>query len=321
MKIAFHSGYLGFRGTEVALQDYARGCREILGHEPFFLLPWQEGVDSHPVAMAMARTAPVRFYRDGAEREGILQEEKADFFYAIKNGWNDGVISRRVPTGVHAIFRESEFHGDIYAYVSPWLARTMSHGRTPNVPHMVRLPEPAGDLRAELGIPADAPVVGRHGGDDSFDIPWVQQAVVRAARKNRNLHFVFLNTRQFSGVASLPNIHFLPPTGDAVRKRAFLETADIMLHARKRGETFGLACLEFASCGKEVLTFEGSPETAHLEILGDWAKRYRNPSELEEKLQEINRGHFCRQAIGCDPRFFLYRPQPVMQKFQSVFLS
>jgi len=321
MKIAFHSGYLGFRGTEVALQDYARGCREILGHEPFFLLPWQEGVDSHPVAMAMARTAPVRFYRDGAEREGILQEEKADFFYAIKNGWNDGVISRRVPTGVHAIFRESEFHGDIYAYVSPWLARTMSHGRSPNVPHMVRLPEPAGDLRAELGIPADAPVVGRHVGDDSFDIPWVQQTVVEAARENHDLHFVFLNTQKFLGADQQVNIHFLPPTSDPVRKRAFLETADVMLHARKRGETFGLACLEFAACGIQVLTFGGSPETAHLEILGEWAVQYKTSDELKERLR-----HFSQNANGGsrtdpDPRFCSYHPGPVMEKFRRVFLS
>lgn len=321
MKIAFHSGYLGFRGTEVALQDYARGSREILGHEPFFLLPWQEGAARHPVARAMALAAPVRFYRAASERENILREEKADFFYTIKNGWNDGVFSRRVPTGVHAIFRESEFHGDIYAYVSPWLARIMAHGQTPYVPHMICLPAPVGNLRGELGIPADAPVVGRHGGDDSFDISWVQQTVVQAARENHDLHFVFLNTRKFPGAERAANIHFLPPTGDFARKRAFLETADVMLHARKRGETFGLACLEFAVCGKQVLTFGGSPETAHLEILGEWAVRYANRCELSERLKYLSRNIQRGSPADPDPRFHPYRPESVMEKFQSVFLS
>jgi len=321
VKIAFHSGYLGFRGTEVALRDYALGAREILGHEPFFLLPWQQGADDHPVATALGQIALVRFYRNAVEREGILSEEKADFFYAIKNGWNDGVFSKRVPTGIHAIFRESEFHGDIYAYVSPWLARIMSYNQTPHVPHMIRLPAPAGNLRTELGIPEDAPVVGRHGGDDSFDIPWVQKTVVRAARENQDLHFVFLNTRKFAGAEQSANIHFLPPTGDSARKRAFLETADVMLHARKRGETFGLACLEFAVCGKQVLTFGGSPETAHLEILGEWAVPYEDPCELTERLRHFSQNVQGGSRADPDPRFYPYQPGPVMEKFQNVFLS
>ena len=55
MKVAFHSGYLGFRGTEVALVDYARGNREILGGESLILLPWRTEADSHPVLQQMRR--------------------------------------------------------------------------------------------------------------------------------------------------------------------------------------------------------------------------------------------------------------------------
>lgn len=43
MKIAFHSSYLGYRGTEVAMMDYARGNQELLGNQSFFLMPWREG--------------------------------------------------------------------------------------------------------------------------------------------------------------------------------------------------------------------------------------------------------------------------------------
>jgi len=57
-----------------------------------------------------------------------------------------------------------------------------------------------------------------------------------------------------------------------------------MLHGRMRGETFGLSCLEFAMLGKPVLTYGGSPERAHLEILGDSAVPYQNAKELREPL-------------------------------------
>lgn len=290
--------------------DYAQGNREILGNESLFLMPWREGAEEHPVARRMKKIAPLRFYRTEVEREGILKEEKTDFFYCIKNGFNDGVLSRKVPTGIHAIFRESEFHGDVYAYVSPWLSEVMAYGKAPWVPHMVRLADEAGCLRtegrerrsddggrgseagsqwADVVVPKDAIVFGRHGGDDSFDIPWVQKAVVETAKKRPDVWFLFMNTRKFLGAESLPNIRFLPATADPIAKRKFLNTCDAMLHGRMRGETFGLSCLEFAMLGKPVLTYGGSPEVAHLEILGDSAAVYHSASELRELMEDRDR--------------------------------
>ena len=347
--------------------DYARGNQEVLGNQSFFLMPWRAGGEKHPVTHQMRRIAPLRFYSSKEEREAILQEEKTEFLYCIKNGFNDGAFSRKVPTGVHAIFRESEFHGDIYAYVSPWLSRIMADGKAPWVPHMVRLSLDSGDLRAtdggrrpegggrrlgggdqwsEVVIPKGATVFGRHGGDDSFDIPWVQEAVVEIASKSPDTWFLFLNTREFRGAATAPNIRFLPATADPVLKKRFLNTCDAMLHGRMRGETFGLSCLEVAMLGKPVLTYAGSPEKAHLEILGDAAVAYHNAKELREFLchpASVIRRPFvngCQRpedgGLGADVgsrrsvvggqkavagRFTDYEPEAVMKKFKEVFLD
>ena len=364
--------------------DYAQGNQENLGNGSFFLIPWRQGAEEHSIVGRMKAIAPLRFYRTPDEREGILQEEKADFFYCIKNGFNDGVFSKKVTTGIHAIFRESEFHGDVYAYVSPWLSEVMSYGKAPWVPHMVSLSNDNGDLRREDGgqmaevrgpedsgrgsgigsqwadvvVPKDAIVFGRHGGDDSFDIPWVQEAVVETAKQRPDVWFLFLNTREFPGAAGLPNIRFLPPTSDPGQKRKFLNSCDAMLHGRMRGETFGLSCLEFAMLGKPVLTYAGSPERAHLEILGDSAVPYQNAKELRELLchpSSVFRSRMegerrpggrdqmpdarCQmpedggqktdadlwhQSSGVktasDFKFKDYQPETVMQKFQEVFL-
>ena len=346
---------------------------EILGNESLFLMPWREGAERHPVSQRMRAIAALRFYRNPDEREEILQEERADLLYCIKNGFNDGVLSRKVPTGIHAIFRESEFHGDIYAYVSRWLSGIMAYGQAPWVPHMVRLAETDEDLREVIGgrwpvggdrksvvgdrwpevaIPKEATVFGRHGGDDSFDIPWVQRLVVETAKERPDTWFLFLNTREFRGAAGLPNIRFLPATADPVLKRRFLNTCDAMLHGRMRGETFGLSCLEFAMLGKPVLTFANSPEKAHLEILGDAAVRYESGKELKELLWDRSRwsvvggrkvvvGGQCSEVCGrkaeaeahrqpttdyrlpsklVDDKFKNFQPPAVMQKFQEVFL-
>jgi hypothetical protein len=232
---------------------------------------------------------------------------------------------------------------------------------------MVRLAEDAGCLRSEGGgrrteargrrtedggqwadvvVPKDAIVLGRHGGDDSFDIPWVQKAVVETAKKNPAVWFLFMNTRIFSGAKGIPNIQFLPATADPVLKKRFLNTCDAMLHGRMRGETFGLSCLEFAMLGKPVLTYSRSPEKAHLGILGDAAVTYQNAEELKELLchpssvlrprvesggqRTEDRGRraeaFGQMAEGGSRmsvagRFTGYKPQAVMKKFHEVFLK
>lgn len=114
----------------------------------------------------------------------------------------------------------------------------------------------------------------------------------------------------------MPNVRFLPPTADPVRKRKFLNSCDAMLHGRARGETFGLSCLEFAMLGKPVLTFSGSPERAHLEILGDFALPYAHPEELWARLQAPD----SLKRRPDSARFAAYQPQPVMKKFAEVFL-
>ena len=315
MKIAFHSSYLGYRGTEVALMDYAWGNRAILNNESFFLMPWRELGEGHPVAKKMRDIAPLRFYRTSEEREGILAEEKADLFFCIKNGFNDGVFSRKVSTGIQAIFRESEFHGDVYAYISQWLSDVMTYGKAAVAPWMIRLDENQENLRAELGIPPKVCVFGRYGGDDSFDIPWVQQVVVETARKNAHIYFVFMNTQEFPRTGGVSNIRFLPATSDPIRKRAFINTCDAMIHGRQRGETLGLACLEFASAGRKVLTYSGSPELAHLEILGEAGLLYTNERELRELLKRP------ADSFRHGQKFAHFAPEPVMRQFQKIFLG
>ena len=295
--------------------DYAWGNQAILSNESFFLMPWRELGEGHPVAKKMRDIAPLRFYRTSEEREEILEEEKVDLFFCIKNGFNDGVFSRKVSTGIQAIFRESEFHGDVYAYISQWLSDVMTYGKAPVAPWMIRLDENQENLRTELGIPPEVCVFGRYGGDDSFDIPWVQQVVVETARKNSDICFVFMNTREFPMTRGVSNIYFLPATSDPIRKRAFINTCDAMIHGRMRGETLGLACLEFASTGRKVLTYSGSPERAHLGILGEAGLPYANERELRELLKRP------ADSFRHGQKFEHFSPEPVMRQFQKVFLG
>jgi hypothetical protein len=214
------------------------------------------------------------------------------------------------------MFLSDEFHGDAFAYVSRWCSRVMTGREVSFVPHFVPKLESKENMRVELGIPSEATVFGRHGGNDTFNIPFVWQVVVEHARKFPRDHFLFLNTRLIRGTEKLSNVHYLPATVDPVEKAKFIATCDAMLHARWHGETFGLAVGEFAVLGKPVITFSESRERAHLEMLENQALLYRNGRQLADILKE-----FVPHSTRGTQYEEYGNPQAVMQMFREKFLS
>ncbi len=157
-------------------------------------------------------------------------------------------------------------------------------------------------------------MVGRHGGAGTFDIPFVHEEVRRAASTRQDLWFVFLNTRPFC--APHPRIVHLPTTVDLVRKTRFVRTCDAMLHARREGETFGLACAEFSIQHKPVITWSDSPDRFHIETLGTKGLYYRAAEDLRRILARFTpvQGDFDAYSAH-------FAPQPVMRQFERVFLQ
>ncbi len=217
---------------------------------------------------------------------------------------------------VHAQFLCVEFHGDVYAYLSPWVSRVMTGREDSFVPFYVPRLESTENIRRQLKIPSEARVFGRHGGWDTFNIPFVRKVVAEHACNYPEDHFLFLNTKPIDGTEQLPNVHYLPATVDLGEKAQFLATCDAMIHARDTGETFGLAVGEFAVLGKPVITFSESRERAHLEMLGKQALLYRNVGELAGILRDFRpyKTHGTEYEIFGDPKV-------VMGLFQKKFLD
>jgi hypothetical protein len=255
-------------------------------------------------------------YTDKNDLGRKLMKEAAEVLYLTKPGPWDGFLVPGVRNCVHAQFLSDEFHGDAYAYLSSWMSRVMTGREDSFVPFFVPRFVSEEDLRGKLGIPKGAKVFGRHGGWDTFNIPFARRAVVEHARNYTEDHFVFLNTEPICESERFPNVHYLSATVDPVEKAKFLGTCDAMLHARWHGETFGLAVGEFAVLGKPVITFSESREKAHLEMLGNQALLYRHPGELAGVLKEF------RPHVTLGTEYDKYAdPQAVMEIFLARFLA
>lgn len=308
MRIAFLSNQLDNRGTGNAVLDYAHHAERILGAESYIFTLRDVQHDDMMLEKVYGRFGNIFEFPNWP---------KVDVFYHIKSGADDGMerVARTVADkyAVHAVF-ENHPHGDAYATISPWMGKRFD---IPWVPHLVQsvIPDPVdvGTVRSINGIPQDAVVFGRLGGRDTFDISWVWDAIEEDVKRNPNHYYLFVNTeipRQIDNVVAI---------GQQNRywKAALIHASDYMLHARGRGETFGLAVGEFAVAGVPVITYGQSAEKAHLDLLGHAAIKYDTKEELVEILNKPPEVDPFNGHSGYDT---FTSPGYVMYKFKDVFL-
>lgn len=316
-KLIFQSTQLSIRGTEVALFDYARYNEELLGNQSLILYDETSPLNDPAVIRRFEERFPVHAYRKGESLDKAVAPLGADLLYFIKLDRKNYVLSQLIPTMVHEVFpvKPDMFHGSAYAFVSGWLSRSFSNSRVPTVPHIVSLPDTDASLRQELGIPADATVFGCHGGKECFDIPFVKRVLQELVNERRDIYFLFLNVASF---AKHERIVFLEGTSDVLRKTAFINSCDAMLHGRRRGETFGLACAEFSIRNKPVFTYALSGERNHIEVLGDKGLLYRGPRQLRELLSGFDREQAAALDWDCYSQAF--SAAAVMRQFDQHFI-
>lgn len=311
MKVAFITNHISYGGTDVSLYDYAHFNEVLLGNQSIVITRDFRQTHGEIYAKFQSRF-PVFFLSSPSEIDDIVLREKVDIVYVQKSGEIDPYICKVRPCGIHAVFTTRFPHGNVYASISQTL-NTLYKTHVPVVPYMVYLEDTTESFRSELGISENMLVIGRHGSYDSFDIPFVHTAVVSLLERNPNMVFVALNTKPF---ASHPRILYIPRTTDLKVKRKFINTCDVMLHARARGETFGLACGEFAITNKPIITYANSPERAHIDILGNACSTYTSYNDLIS-LVESNSWKKNMNNNG----YIQYTPEFVMPIFKSIFLS
>jgi hypothetical protein len=345
--VAFHLNQMSERGTEVSTFDYAKYNQSILKNKSIIIANRKKIFNSFEKLIIKAivklgiksdkeikffskrhratfqkftSNFNVFFYDDLSEIDLICKKQNVDFFYVQKFGHKDNLISNFSKNLVHVIFMANEIHGHKYLYISKWLAKTMTGNEHQYVPYIVNKStlNVKNNLREEFRIPNDAIVVSSYGGKRVFDINFVKETIKEILHNRGDIFFMFLNIEPFY---KHPRVYFLPRTIDSMYKSKFINTSDYMIHARRRGETFGLAVGEFSIQNKPIITFSGSKEKAHLEILGDKGITYSTKKELYSillNLQKVKK-NMIPNYYDCYSKH--YNPKKVMQLFDQRFLK
>jgi len=330
MKVLFQCEQLNYRGTTNSILDYAHYNQQILGNESVIVYSAKDpaGVDtgSAPEVIETFKNKFQVLTYDSHEHLNDIAS-KFDFCYSqragLKHNMNSSEMLPIINTtkfGVHSVFQWYDPHGDVYSYISEWLSDTIKEyykleSPPPFVPYIVDLPKPNYDVRAHLGIPKDALVIGRHGGFNTFDIEFVHKTVKRVAEERKDIVFLFANTARF---CDQPNVLFLQPFFGQQQKSNFINACDAMLHGRTLGESFGLSIAESLFFNKPVLSWSGGFDRNHVKMLNQFDLLYGDDeSDVYSKILGL------RDRAPRDYKSIVepFSPKNVMEKFRETFLD
>lgn len=332
-RILLHDNQLCERGTTTSMLDYARALR-LRGHD----VEISHWADSPANVLKVIEQIQSEFAIHPHKERYSLGElaDRFDTGYFIKSGQNDGLTLNSGHSLVHAVFQVHEPHGTRYAYISRWLADTMRNEvmeeDSPEPGHLISsncndafsfehldlivdAASPQAGYRAELGIPEEAFVMLRFGGQDTFDIGWAQDTVVHMLERHRNWYFVGLNTNRFT---SHDRALFIPMVMDPVEKASIIAASNVFITARGQGEAFGVAIAEALQIGIPVLAWNGGTDRNHIAMLNDLGGLFRRPWDLRRRLRKIAAGHDPSNVEARQARGNEFRPDAVTPKLESL---
>lgn len=248
----------------------------------------------------------VHFVRDDAELREKILALKPDILHVWYSGraespTSDEEIMSKVPvtitTNSFEIENTSPAHRHVkrYFFPSQWVQDNVApwakgDPRAGFFYSPIEEPLTKDDLRAELGIPREAFVIGRVGRPDPGIHDPISLKAFQRIQDERS-YFVALsppeNMIADAKKLGIKNFIAVPPV-DQVGLSKFYNTLDVLAHARRDGETFGCNIAEAMMHGKPVVSHISAFMNAHTEIIGD-AGHVCELNDWEDYARELER--------------------------------
>ena len=325
MNISYFCRHFTERGTEVAIYNYAKYNEEILGNKSYIICFTEKKQKelNWPLTKASYSKFKKRFeifeINDISEMKNIIVDKKITHFFTRSHGLDDiyqfenKLIWKNCKTIYQCVFHTTHNQGDIYCSIGNYLNQK-NNTNIPVLPgHILKHHENIGNFRSKLNISKKSIVIGRHGGNTTFDIKYVYKCIKEIITTRKDIYFLFLNTDRFY---EHKQIIYLEKIVDEYEKQKFINTCDVMIHAREKGETFGAAVAEFSISNKPVITCK-SGDLEHINILGEKCIIYNNYDELMNIFNNIEKNIKLRDDWNA---YKEYTPEKVMKIFQQICL-
>ena len=317
MVIAFYIDEMNFRGVANSTYNFALNNEKILKNKSLIFFNKENKSNKLEMIKKFKKkfiTIPISNFE---EIENFEKKFKINYIYTQKGGERDKWVSKKIKTLVHCVYPQflGEVHGFKYAFISKWLSKNFSNNKLDFIPYIVDIDKTKQNLKKKLKIKKNFTTLGYHGGESSFDINFIKDAILQTVKIRKDIFFVFLNVNKF---CSHSRIKFLKGTSSERYKKKFINTCDGMIYGRSLGESFGLSCAEFSVVDKKIISYKFNRHRSHVyhtskDIFLEYSS-YKNLLNILLKFKfNRNKKYLCE--------YKKYNARIVMKIFEKVFLS
>jgi len=317
MNIAFFIGEMNYRGVVNSTFQFALKNRINLKNKSIIFYDKTNVLNNKEVIKKFKKkfkTIPITNF---LEIENFKVKYNIDYIYIQKGGERDNFYSKKIKTLVHALYPQkiNQIHGYRYVYASEWLSKNFSNYKIPYVPYMVEMHQTKKNLRKIFNIKKKQVVLGCHGGESSFNLKFAQDVIKKILESRTDITFLFLNINKF---CKHKRAIFLKGTIEENYKKKFLNTCDAMIYGRSLGESFGLACAEFATLDKPIISYKFNRHKNHkLSLSKKKFYEYGSYSDLYNILMNYK----IKSNLKIRNKYKNCKPNQVTEKFRKIFLS
>ncbi len=318
MNIAFFLGEMNLRGVANSTYLFSHYNEKILKNKSYVFFDKTNSRNNKEVLNKFKKRFQVIGINDLGEIDNYKDQLSLEYLYIQKGGKKDKWESSIIKTIVHSVYPQKlkELHGDKYAFISEWMSHKFSNKKIPFVPYIVEIKKNNDDLKKKLKIKKSQIVIGCHGGQSSFDLNFAQDSIMEVVKNRKDLTFLFLNIKKF---CNHPRIIFLKGSPDEFYKKKFLNTCDAMIYGRSLGESFGLACGEFAILNKLILSYKFNRHRGHLyHLYNKGFLEYSSKKSLYKILNTLNKSILKKKIKN---KYSKYSAKFVMRLFKKEFLD
>jgi hypothetical protein len=353
-RIILHSGSMLGRGDATNALNMAEMIADHLNGVSLVTVPENRKLVDAEVVKALRDVGlKVVVYRDSRDLQQTARRFQVTHAYFMKSGLYDGCYVEGTPSFVHAVFRDYQPHGEVYAFASKWLltnVKSKPHwlkwyrhyprhvlikvkSGSPYFPardrsitwmgHPVFAPQPgtvSKNVRDEYGIPRTSKLILRIGGRYDFNDEAGKSAVEKVLEQSTGIHFVFVNTEPF---LYHPRVVYVNKYISKNEKDNLISSSDLLLNCRLRGESFGYQICEGLSYGKPCLApalcRNPQMDGHHIDLLTDKQFLYEDSQDLIEKIFSI-----LDTPPDCDflkAKVTQFNYENTAKRFHEIFLS
>jgi hypothetical protein len=294
----------------------------------------------------------IKLYDNQVEFQQIADNFKTTHSYFMKSGLYDGRYILDCPKFVHAVFRDYQPHGDVYAFASKWLYDNINKNpnflkwyrhypkflkikidsKTPHFPnkskittwmgHPVKIQTPCvtNDFLIKYNIKKSKKIITRIGGYGDFNDEAGINAVKRIVKKDSNIHFIFSRTKKF---IDHPQVTYLNEYISDEEKSQLIQSSDLLLNCRLRGESFGFSICEALMNGKPIIapSFKRNinMDAHHVDLLDEFQLLYNDENDLIDKIYINLESPPCANKLIKSVSMFSF--EKIAERFNEIYLS